>query len=125
MKRPPVLLLAVRASCSDDDPVRPSKEPHFEGTDRCIISFSLTEYGITYNAAIAGDSITVTVPADVSFGFSRPTSAEPVIVQYRNELRDYSKFAGIIPALSGNTWNVVGCAYEPTWQGMTDGRYSE
>lgn len=40
-----------------------SKEPLFDGSDNGLLSFSLEGYGVTYEAAISGDQILITVPA--------------------------------------------------------------
>lgn len=38
-------------------------------------------------------------------------------------LKDFSAFAGVIPALNTSTWRISGCGYNPTWQDMSDGKY--
>lgn len=50
----------VFGSCSDDD------NSPFEGTDNYITAVTITQAGSVYEAVIAGDSITVTVPYTVS-----------------------------------------------------------
>lgn len=63
MKNLWILLLVpcIFTGCKDDD--TPEK---FEGRDNYIASFSLTKDGITYDAAISRNRITVTVPYNVS-----------------------------------------------------------
>lgn len=53
------LACCLLSSCSKDD------ENPFEGKDNHILSFSLTAGGTTYDAAISGKKIVVTVPVNV------------------------------------------------------------
>ncbi len=71
-------------------------------------------------SSTANASVTLT-----GLDFSSLAAVESLSIQYCKELRNYSKFAGIIPKLSEDTWNVTGCAYNPTWQQMMDGHYTD
>ncbi len=41
------------------------------------------------------------------------------------KLSDFSTFASVIEngSVTDGNWEVTGCAYNPTWQDMKDGRY--
>ena len=57
--------------------------------------------------------------------FSALTSAKKVDIRYAGALVDYSGLKNVIPSLSSaSSWKVQDCAYNPTYQDMIDGKFT-
>jgi hypothetical protein len=57
--------------------------------------------------------------------FSALTSAKNVDIRYAGALVDYSGLKNVIPSLSSaSSWKVQDCAYNPTYQDMIDGKFT-
>ena len=57
-----------------------------------------------------------------SLDFSQLRQARSVRIGNLAALKDFSKFAAVIPQLSEDTWSVTECGYNPTWKDMNDGK---
>jgi hypothetical protein len=79
---------------------------------------------LTGTLAITGTSNAVF--KDLS-GFSALTSAGGVTISNFTQLKDFEPLKGLFtptPAFAADTWKISGCAYNPTYQDMVDGKYT-
>jgi hypothetical protein len=56
--------------------------------------------------------------------FSSITNAGAVLIRYAGNLVDFSGLKNLIPNISEADWKVLNCKYNPTYQDMVDGNYS-
>ncbi len=59
-----------------------------------------------------------------SLDFQRLRQAASVRIGNLAALKDFSKFAAVIPQLSEAKWSVTECGYNPTWTDMIGGKYT-
>lgn len=73
------------AACSDDDP----EVSGIDGKDHFISEFALTVDGITYQAMIVGDKITIEIPYNASLKGAtvEPFAREPLLTRIHRPLR--------------------------------------
>jgi len=83
------------------------------------ISGTFTFYGATSSSG-ASSSVTTNMN-----GFSSLTSVGMVDIRYAGMLNDFSGLKNIINSLNALTWAVQGCKYNPTYQDMVNGKYTE
>jgi hypothetical protein len=57
-------------------------------------------------------------------GFSALTSTAGITISNFTQLKNFEPLQHVIPALSADTWKVSGCSYNPTYQNMLDGNYT-
>ncbi len=56
--------------------------------------------------------------------FSTLTSVGSVSISTLTTLADFTGLSGVIPTLSSSSWSVSGCSYNPSYQNMVDGEYT-
>ncbi|MDR3350749.1 MAG: hypothetical protein LBN98_03745 [Prevotellaceae bacterium] len=73
-------------------------------------------------------TLTITGTNNATFkdltGFSKLTKAAGVTISNFTQLKNFEPLKGIIPLAAPATWKVSGCAYNPTYRDMLDGRYT-
>jgi hypothetical protein len=57
-------------------------------------------------------------------GFSALTSAGGVEIRNFTQLKDFEPLKNVIPSLAAGKWTVTGCGYNPSYQQMEEGAYS-
>jgi hypothetical protein len=57
-------------------------------------------------------------------GFSTLTSVDGVTISSLPQLKNFEPLKQVIPGLTSATWRVTSCGYNPTYQQMVDGEYS-
>ena len=80
---------------------------------------------VTGNLEIGHTNTSYKTSATTTLDFSQLRQARSVRIGNLAALKDFSKFAAVIPQLSEDMWNVTGCGYNPTWQDMNDGKYTK
>jgi hypothetical protein len=79
-------------------------------------------------ASLTG-TLTITGTNNATFtdlsGFGALTSAGGITISNFTQLKNFAPLKNVIPALSADTWKVTGCGYNPTYQNMVDGNYSQ
>jgi hypothetical protein len=72
-------------------------------------------------------ALTITGTNNAAFkdlgGFSALKSAGSVLIANFIELNDFEPLKNVVPSLSSDTWSIGGCAYNPTYRNMADGKY--
>lgn len=66
-----------------------------------------------------------TAPKCTQVSFPVLNSVPNIKIESMGQLSDFSTFATVIEngSVTDGNWEVTGCAYNPTWQDMKDGRY--
>jgi hypothetical protein len=57
-------------------------------------------------------------------GFSKLTSATGVTISGFTQLKNFEPLKNVILSLTAATWKISGCGYNPTYQNMLDGSYT-
>jgi hypothetical protein len=57
-------------------------------------------------------------------GFSALKSAASVTIYRFQQLKNFEPLKNVIPSLNADTWKVTECGYNPSFQDMTEGKYS-
>jgi hypothetical protein len=58
-------------------------------------------------------------------GFSALESVAGVTISNFTQLKDFEPLKNVIPKMDAGTWRISGCGYNPTYQQMVDGAYSQ
>jgi len=82
------------------------------------VSGTFTLYGGSY-AGQASQSIIPNLDA-----FSTLTTAGKVDIRYAGHLADFSGLKNVIGSMTASDWTVEGCLYNPTYQDMVNGKYT-
>lgn len=57
--------------------------------------------------------------------FTNLAAANRIEIMGFRQLYDFESFASVIPVMSNSKWRISGCGYNPTYQNMLDGKYTE
>jgi hypothetical protein len=83
---------------------------------RTVTNFTLNEHGSSYNASYARMT-----NLDA---FSGITSISKVTISYCAKLVNFSGLSNALSRLTAENWSVINCGYNPTYQQMVEGAYS-
>jgi hypothetical protein len=73
-------------------------------------------------------TLTLTGTSNTKFkdlsGFSKLSSAGGVTISNFTQMKDFSPLKNAISSFDAETWKISGCGYNPTYQDMVEGKYS-
>ena len=62
--------------------------------------------------------------SNLGFDKDKLTSIAGVTISTFTNLKNFEPLKGVIPSLTAATWRITGCGYNPTYQDMVNGNYS-